>query len=643
MQDQIGDERLLERRGETLDELRRQPADEADRVGDEVPAPLVDEEARGRVERFEETVVDGHVRIREDVQERRLADIRVPGERDRRRFCAASFLPPHVALFSQFGEAPAQDRDAAPSDPPVGLELRLAGPARPDPAAEALEVLPEAPHPRQVVLELRELHLQLAVGGSRVLGEDVQDQLRAVHDPRLERVLECPLLHGVELAVDEQHLGVRVLVSPLEVLQLALAEVGAALGAVAVLNHLCDRVDECCTRQLSQLRKLIHGIYSLSQYGDDEPALQRGVRLAGRHGLIMPATRHNPQMPAERLARRTLELVDIPSESRSEQAIAAYVADAVTLPALHADDEVLFYGERRPKRPFVVLAGHLDTIPAQENIPGRLEDGVVHGLGASDMKGGLAVMIELARTLSDTELDVAYLFFVREELPAGESALPRFFAASADIHDAELVVMLEPTDNAIHAGCLGNLNARVRFDGLSAHSARPWLGENAIHRAIEGLAEVARLEPLDVEVDGLVFREVISVVRVEGGIAQNVVPDRAVAELNYRYAPGRTPESAERRLREVVPGATFEQLADSPPAHVAVESALAHRLREAGSFAVEPKQAWTPVAEFAGQGLDALNLGPGATRFAHKRDEQVEVAELVRTYEALARFLRGSV
>jgi succinyl-diaminopimelate desuccinylase len=259
------------------------------------------------------------------------------------------------------------------------------------------------------------------------------------------------------------------------------------------------------------------------------------------------------------------------------------------------------------------------------------------------MKAGLAVMIELARSLPGRDLDLAYLFFVREELAAGDSPLPAFFASCDTIHEAGLAVMLEPTDNEIHAGCLGNLNARVRFDGVSAHSARPWLGRNAVHAAIEALAGVAALEPLDVEVEGLVFREVVSVVRIEGGIAQNVVPAEAAAELNYRYAPNRKPEDAERRLRELVTAGEIVALANSPPAHVVVDTPLVRRLRNAGAFAVEPKQAWTPVAEFAAQGVDAVNLGPGATRYAHAQDEQVAAAEILRTYEALARFAGGSV
>jgi succinyl-diaminopimelate desuccinylase len=260
------------------------------------------------------------------------------------------------------------------------------------------------------------------------------------------------------------------------------------------------------------------------------------------------------------------------------------------------------------------------------------------------MKGGLAVMIELARWAATTAdaltCDLAFLFFVREELPAEESALPRVFAEAPLVLESGLVVMLEPTDNAIHAGCLGNLNATLVFRGESAHSARPWQGMNAIDLAVEGLTPVVACPPLEVEVDGLTFVEVLSATRISGGIADNVIPDSVEVRLNYRYAPSRTREEAEERLRDLV-GAELEITSNSPPAHVAVESPLVRRLRAAGGLAIAPKQAWTPVAEFAAQGLDAINLGPGATRYAHRRDERVEVAELERTFEALRAFVSG--
>jgi succinyl-diaminopimelate desuccinylase len=343
------------------------------------------------------------------------------------------------------------------------------------------------------------------------------------------------------------------------------------------------------------------------------------------------------------LAARTLALVNIPSPSRQEEAILRHVAGVVSLPLTYATDEALLFAADRSERPLVLLAGHLDTVPAQDNLPGQIEDGWVEGLGASDMKGGLAVMIELANwAAAGRELgcDLACLFFVREELSAEESALPRVFAEAPLVLESDLVVMLEPTDAEIHAGCLGNLNATLVFRGESAHSARPWQGVNAIALAVDGLAPLVSCPPLEVEVGGLTFIEVLTPTRISGGVADNVVPDTVEVHLNYRYAPNRTPEDAEARLHELV-GSELEITSNSPPAHVAVESPLVRRLRDVGGLAVEPKQAWTPVAEFAAQGLDAVNFGPGATRYAHRRDERVEVAALERCYEALRAFVSG--
>jgi succinyl-diaminopimelate desuccinylase len=336
-------------------------------------------------------------------------------------------------------------------------------------------------------------------------------------------------------------------------------------------------------------------------------------------------------MPIPDLAARTLQLVDVPSESRKEAALVALVRELVPLEPLYDDGEVLLYGEGP-----VLLAGHLDTIPAQGNIPGRIADGAVHGLGASDMKAGVAVMIELARA----GVPGRYLFFTREEIPVVDSPLPALFESGL-VSDTELAVVLEPTNCILHAGCLGNIQARVTFHGESAHSARPWTGVNAIHELVRGLAGLAELEPLDVELDGLVYREVVSAVRVEGGIAPNVVPARASVELNFRFAPGRTRDEAVARLRELVPAGELEVLSNSPSAPPALTNPLALKLRELVPE-VAPKQAWTPVAQFAERGIDAINYGPGATAYAHKVDEQVPIANLERAYETLAAFL-GSV
>jgi succinyl-diaminopimelate desuccinylase len=342
------------------------------------------------------------------------------------------------------------------------------------------------------------------------------------------------------------------------------------------------------------------------------------------------------------LARRALELVSIPSVSHDEGEVAAYVAEAMPWEPAYADGLSTVYA-RDTGRPLVLFAGHLDTVPAQDNLPGRLEDGWVSGLGASDMKGGLAVMIELARWLDEEEpetaVDAGFLFFPREELGPEWNPLPALFERCPLLPGAALAVLMEPTDETIQAGCLGHLVARRVFAGKSAHSARPWLGENAILRAVE---EVRPVEPLEVEVDGLRYVEVLSPTLIAGGIASNVIPDRVEVTYSFRYGPHRTPAEAEERVHELLPGA--EILENSPAGRVSLRNPQVERLRAAGGFAVEPKQAWTNVADFTARGVDAVNLGPGATRYAHTRDERVEVAAMERVFEALQRFLRpGSV
>ena len=333
---------------------------------------------------------------------------------------------------------------------------------------------------------------------------------------------------------------------------------------------------------------------------------------------------------ARRLAARTLELVDIPSQSRNEAAIAQHVLSTVPGARDAGDGCVLAGGGP------VLLAGHLDTVPAQDNIPGRADLDAVHGLGASDMKAALAVMIELA--IAGRAPGTTLCFFPREELPVSESALTPQLEREPRLREAEVAIVMEPTANAIHAGCLGNINATWTFHGVSGHSARPWLADNAIEHAARAIAELtATAPPQRAEFDGLEFTEAISVVGIEGGIARNVIPDHAVARVNYRYSPGRTAADAEARLRELCAGDGRELDIESnaPSAPVATAHPFVQRLIESGSLDVAPKQAWTPVAEFAIAGVPAVNFGPGDPAQAHRRDELVEVEALVRSFRTL--------
>ena len=351
---------------------------------------------------------------------------------------------------------------------------------------------------------------------------------------------------------------------------------------------------------------------------------------------------------AERLAARTEALVRIPSESRHEEAILAEIRRHLPSAYRVVDDHdsvLLALPERRPGAPMVLLAGHVDTVPIGGSAPGRREGETLHGRGAADMKSGVTVMEEVAQAVASAEwvsdLDVGLLFFGREELPFAESALVPLFDRRPEIADCALAIVMEPTTNRLELGCLGNLNATVVFEGEAAHTARPWLGRNAIHAAIAALAPVTDLPVRDVEVDGMTYREVASVTTIQGGVATNIVPDRTIAHVNFRYAPTHTPAEADRRLRELLghASATVEIAGNAPPGPVPQGNPLVERLRAAGDLAVGPKQAWTPVAEFGSVGIDAVNFGPGDPQYAHRDDERVEVASLDRSYEVLRAFL----
>ena len=340
----------------------------------------------------------------------------------------------------------------------------------------------------------------------------------------------------------------------------------------------------------------------------------------------------SPAQVAERLADRTLELIDIASESRAEAPLAEHVRRVLAehgVEVTDLGDDCVLAG---PRSAPVLLAGHLDTVPAQGNRPGTRDATRVHGLGASDMKGALAVMMELAIAGAPSRC----LFFGREELPAVHSALAPLLERARDALDCELVLMMEPTDNEIHAGCLGNINATWTFHGRSGHSARPWTADNAIERAAAGVSALSAHEPVPHDFDGLRFVEVASVTTIHGGIAANVIPDRVECSLNFRYAPGRDARAAEVRLRELTGGhGELVISSNAPSAPVATRNARVGSLVAHGDLTVAPKQAWTPVAEFAVHGLDAVNFGPGSPAQAHRQDESVEIAALVRCHELL--------
>jgi len=296
-------------------------------------------------------------------------------------------------------------------------------------------------------------------------------------------------------------------------------------------------------------------------------------------------------------------------------------------------------------RPLLALCGHLDTVPVHEGDrgPPRREGGRIVAPGSSDMKSGLAVALELAERLprESRVADLALVLYAREEGPYLENELGPVLERSPELHGTALAICLEPTDGRLALGCTGSMHATLTFTGRAAHSARPWQGENAVHRAGALLSELASRAPRDTTSGGLPFREVLSVTRIEGGRARNVVPDRCTLNLNFRFAPDRSVEQAAREVEELARrfGAGVEITDRAPSCPAFVEHPLVARLRDRAGLAVEPKQAWTDVARLAAAGIPAVNFGPGATAQAHQRGEWVEVAAIEAAYRALERFL----
>jgi succinyl-diaminopimelate desuccinylase len=358
-------------------------------------------------------------------------------------------------------------------------------------------------------------------------------------------------------------------------------------------------------------------------------------------------------LPA-RLARRTLDLCRIPSVTGNEEACADFVQACLKdtgLAVQRVGNSVLARTARRG-RPLVLLVGHTDTVPGKAGDgPPRIEapsaaadSGRIYGLGASDMKGGLAVMLELAANLGDGSglaVDVGLVFYDREEGPWVDSGLIAVLEQAPWVRGANLAFCLEPSDNVVQVGCMGTLHARVTFHGRAAHSARPWQGENAIHKAGPLLVALSQRPPRDVHCDGHLFREVVSATLAAGGRTRNVIPDQFELNLNYRFAPGRFPDEVAAEIRTMVgsEGVDVEIVEAAPSGRVVTDNPQLRRFLELNHNAVAAKQAWTDVARLTAAGVDAVNLGPGLAAQAHQAGEYADITLLADSYHQFARFV----
>ena len=345
----------------------------------------------------------------------------------------------------------------------------------------------------------------------------------------------------------------------------------------------------------------------------------------------------------EDLLALTAQLVDRPSVSRAEGPFVDWLeAELRSLDHLQVervgDNLVARTNQQRPQR--VVLAGHTDTVPANGNASARIEGDTLWGLGSADMKGGLAIQLALARSLVATAMDVTYVFYAREEVAAAESGLAELLAARPDLVAGDLALIGEPTDGQVEAGCQGTIRVVVGLRGLRAHSARPWMGRNAIHRLGRLLGAVEQAPLRRPVLDGLEFREALQAVGVAGGVAANVVPDEAEVTLNHRFAPDRSPEEAEAFVRQVVDGVledddSFTVVDAAAGALPGLTNPLVAAFIGRADLSVDAKLGWTDVARFAAHGIPALNFGPGASQLAHAPDERLERGPLEWCYRVI--------
>ncbi len=292
----------------------------------------------------------------------------------------------------------------------------------------------------------------------------------------------------------------------------------------------------------------------------------------------------------------------------------------------------------------LAFAGHLDTVPEPDGgIEVRVEGDRVHGRGASDMKAGDAVMLALIEGFdwSESWAEPLFVFYEREEGPHAENGLGTVFEDLPLVLEAEAALVLEPTEGALEAGCVGTAQVEVTFRGRAAHAARPWLGDNAITKAGEFLSRLHKWESVEVVVEGLSFYEVMTPTLARGGRTVNVVPDSFRVNVNHRFAPGRDMEDVRRTFEELLApfgGASFEIVDYAPSGPVALDNPVLQRFLADG-VEVRPKQAWTDVARFAEQGVAAANFGPGTPAQAHQADEWASLPLLEACYSRLESFL----
>ena len=335
-------------------------------------------------------------------------------------------------------------------------------------------------------------------------------------------------------------------------------------------------------------------------------------------------------------------IVDIESVSGNEGALADLVEEALRGCAhlqVIRDGDTLIARTQLGREQRVVIAGHLDTVPVADNLPSRVEDGLVFGRGTADMKGGIAVMLAVAATVTAPSRDLTWLFYDHEEVAAELNSLTRIARQHPDYLAGDFAVLMEPTGARVEGGCQGTLRFTITTRGRKAHSARAWTGHTAIHDLADVLARLVRYAPRRVVVEGLEFREGMNAVAISGGIAGNVIPDSCQLEINFRFAPDRGEADAIAHCREVFTGYELDFVDVAAGARPGLDRPVAQDFLTAVGGEPSPKFGWTDVARFSALGMPAVNFGPANPEKAHADDESCPIEDLVTCRDALLRWL----
>ncbi len=348
-----------------------------------------------------------------------------------------------------------------------------------------------------------------------------------------------------------------------------------------------------------------------------------------------------------KLVQYLKNLVEIPSVIGNEKEIADFVEDFLSnfFPderIIRHNNSLIAYDEILPDKKTVALVGHLDTVPGENDFTGQIKGDKLYGLGASDMKAGLAVMMGLIEHFFEKEkkYNLIYVFYEKEEGPYIDNGLEPLLTEYNIIQKADLAFALEPTDNKVQVGCLGTMHASIIFEGKRAHSARPWQGENAIHKAADFLKRLADYGIHEYEFDGMKYMEVMNATMVEFSGGRNIIPDKFVINVNYRFAPGKTIEQAKEDVLKLVNGEAKVEFTDlCPSGNVCLYNPILSEFIERFNLPVEAKQAWTDVARLSLHGIDAVNFGPGDPSQAHQKNEYAPIPALIKNFEIFKDFL----